>query len=63
MPAGFGVREVDVTAKPDKRWVVRLYRGFVVGRLETDYFGPGEDRLIMVAQPSGVGRSGYLAPR
>jgi len=49
--AGVGVREVYLTVEPGNRWALRLYRGlgFEVEGMGKDYFGPGEDRLIMVA--------------
>lgn len=49
--ADVGVREVYLTVEPTNRWALRLYGGlgFVVEGMGKDYFWPGEDRLIMVA--------------
>jgi ribosomal-protein-alanine N-acetyltransferase len=49
--ADIGVRELYLTVEPDNRGAIRLYRGlgFDVEGMGKDYLGPGEDRLIMVA--------------
>lgn len=49
--ADVGVPELYLTVEPDNRWALRLYRGlgFEVEGMGKDYLGPGEDRLIMVA--------------
>jgi ribosomal-protein-alanine N-acetyltransferase len=53
--ADVGVREVYLTVEPSNRWALRLYRGlgFSVEGVGKDYFGPGEDRLIMVTDLRG----------
>lgn len=47
---GMGVDEVCLTVEPENEIALTLYRhvGFSVAGLCRDYFGPGEDRLIMV---------------
>jgi [ribosomal protein S18]-alanine N-acetyltransferase len=53
--ADFGVPDVYLTVEPSNRPAISLYRelGFAVDRLARDYLGPGEDRLIMIAQLRG----------
>lgn len=53
--ADFGVRDVYLTVEPTNWRALSLYRelGFAVDRLGRDYFGPGEDRLIMIHQLRG----------
>ncbi|TCO47270.1 GNAT family N-acetyltransferase [Actinocrispum wychmicini] len=50
--ADVGVRDVHLTVEPGNRRAISLYRelGFSVETLAREYFGPGEDRLIMIAQ-------------
>ncbi|MFD1051746.1 GNAT family N-acetyltransferase, partial [Kibdelosporangium lantanae] len=53
--AGVGVPELYLTVAPDNRSALGLYRGlgFEVEGMGKDYLGPGEDRLIMVADLRG----------
>lgn len=53
-----GVRDVYLTVEPENEIALTLYRhiGFSVAALHRDYFGPGEDRLIMVRPFAGSSR-------
>ena len=53
--ADIGVRDVYLTVEPSNRNAISLYHelGFAVDRLGRGYFGPGEDRLVMIAQLRG----------
>ena len=47
---GMGVASIELTVEPDNLAAITQYRraGFTFVRTEADYFGPGEDRDIMV---------------
>lgn len=49
MAAADRLRQVKLTVDPANDAAIRLYRsfGFVSGELRADYFGDGQDRLIM----------------
>lgn len=53
-----GVHDVYLTVEPGNEIALTLYRhiGFSVAALRRDYFGPGEDRLIMVRSFAGASR-------
>lgn len=47
---GLGAHPIELTVAPTNTSACALYRslGFVDERLEADYYGPGEDRLVLV---------------
>jgi ribosomal protein S18 acetylase RimI-like enzyme len=49
-----GAEVVRLTVAPDNRAAVRLYRrlGFAVAEEVPDFFGPGQDRLVMTLRPA-----------
>jgi ribosomal protein S18 acetylase RimI-like enzyme len=46
---GVDVKHVTLTVAPDNKPAITLYEktGFTVEKLQRDYLGPGEDRLLM----------------
>jgi ribosomal protein S18 acetylase RimI-like enzyme len=49
---GAGLTTLRLTVDPINASAIRLYGalGFVAKRRETDYFGTGEDRLVMISR-------------
>lgn len=53
-----GTEEVWLSVSPKNSTAINLYQNecFIVGSYEKDYFGPGEDRILMVFRKN---RNGY----
>jgi [ribosomal protein S18]-alanine N-acetyltransferase len=54
--SGMGVDRVSLTVEPENAAAIRLYRRFcfVESEFRANYFGPGEDRLVMSRRLSEI---------